>query len=90
MSITTQPGPHSPSAPVIPSFALRVLALCYGGLAYLIFLGTFLYAIGFVSQYVVPKTIDSGPASALPTALLIARTISFALPVASWSTLTQP
>jgi methanethiol S-methyltransferase len=71
MSITIQPGPHSPSAPVIPSFALRVLALCYGGFAYLIFLGTFLYAIGFVSQYVVPKTIDSGPASALPTALLI-------------------
>ena len=71
MSITIQPGPHSPSTPVIPSFALRVLALCYGGLAYLIFLGTFLYAIGFVSQYVVPKTIDSGPASALPTALLI-------------------
>ncbi|MBR1199632.1 isoprenylcysteine carboxylmethyltransferase family protein [Bradyrhizobium sp. AUGA SZCCT0240] len=50
---------------------MRMLALCYGGLAYLIFLGTFLYAVGFVSQLVVPKTINSGPAASLPTALLI-------------------
>ena len=50
---------------------MRTLALCYGGVAYLIFLGTFLYAIGFVSRYVVPKTIDSGPAPSLATALLI-------------------
>jgi protein-S-isoprenylcysteine O-methyltransferase Ste14 len=48
-----------------------VLILCYGALTYLIFLGTFLYAVGFVSQYVVPKTIDSGPTAPLPTALLI-------------------
>jgi len=50
---------------------MRVLTLFYGSLAYLIFLGTFLYAIGFVAQYIVPKTIDSGPTSSLPTALLI-------------------
>ncbi|MBR1229335.1 MULTISPECIES: methanethiol S-methyltransferase [unclassified Bradyrhizobium] len=67
MSITMQTG--TPAA--IPSFAMRVLALCYGGLAYLIFLGTFLYAVGFVSQLVVPKTINTGPAASLPTALLI-------------------
>jgi methanethiol S-methyltransferase len=42
-----------------------------GSVAYLIFLGTFLYAINFVSQYIVPKTIDTGPTSPLPTALLI-------------------
>ncbi|MBR1251351.1 isoprenylcysteine carboxylmethyltransferase family protein [Bradyrhizobium sp. AUGA SZCCT0169] len=67
MSITMQTG----TPPAIPSFAMRMLALCYGGLAYLIFLGTFLYAVGFVSQLVVPKTINSGPAASLPTALLI-------------------
>ena len=67
MSITMQPA-----TPVtIPSFAMRMLALCYGGLAYLIFLGTFLYAVGFVTQLVVPKTINTGPAASLPTALLI-------------------
>ena len=67
MSITMQTG--TPAA--IPSFAMRMLALCYGGLAYLIFLGTFLYAVGFVSRLVVPKTINTGPASSLSTALLV-------------------
>ena len=72
MSITMQTGPNSPATPpAVASFAMRVLTLCYGGLAYLIFLGTFLYAIGFVSQYFVPKTIDTGPTSSLPTALAI-------------------
>ncbi|XIA66346.1 methanethiol S-methyltransferase [Bradyrhizobium sp. TZ2] len=72
MSITMQTGPNSPATPpAATSFATRVLTLCYGGLAYLIFLGTFLYAVGFVSGYLVPKTIDTGPASSLPTALLI-------------------
>ena len=67
MSITMQTG----TPPAIPSFAMRMLALCYGGLAYLIFLGTFLYAVGFVSRLVVPKTINTGPTSSLSTALLI-------------------
>jgi protein-S-isoprenylcysteine O-methyltransferase Ste14 len=71
MSITTRTGPNSPVTPAaIPSLAMRMLALCYGGLAYLIFLGTFLYAIGFVSRLVVPKTINTGPASSWPAALL--------------------
>jgi len=70
MSIT-QTGPNSPAAPALASLAMRALTLCYGGVAYLIFVGTFLYAIGFVSRYVVPKTIDSGPAPSLATALLI-------------------
>jgi protein-S-isoprenylcysteine O-methyltransferase Ste14 len=71
MSITMQTGPNSAATPpAVSSFAMRVLTLCYGGLAYLIFFGTFLYAIGFVSKYVVPKTIDSGATSSLPTALL--------------------
>lgn len=49
----------------------RVLALAYGGAAYVVFLGTFLYAIGFVSGHVVPKTIDSGAVLPFGEALLI-------------------
>jgi methanethiol S-methyltransferase len=72
MSITMQTGPNGPAAPAAAtSFTMRLLALGYGGLAYLIFTGTFLYAVGFVAQIVVPKTIDSGPTSPWPGALLI-------------------
>jgi protein-S-isoprenylcysteine O-methyltransferase Ste14 len=72
-----QTGPNAaPTA--ASSLAMRLLTLCYGGVTYLIFFGTFLYAVGFVSGYVVPKTVDTGsttvepgPASSLTTALLI-------------------
>jgi protein-S-isoprenylcysteine O-methyltransferase Ste14 len=51
--------------------AMKTLALGYGAVAYAIFLGTFLYAVGFVSQVVVPKTIDTGTMSSVPRALLV-------------------
>lgn len=49
----------------------RVIFLTYGINAYLIFLGTFCYAVGFVSMLVVPKHLDSEPQSSLLTALLV-------------------
>jgi protein-S-isoprenylcysteine O-methyltransferase Ste14 len=48
-----------------------ILALAYGVAAYFVFLCTFLYAIGFVSGVVVPKTVDTGPAGPISEALVV-------------------
>ena len=48
-----------------------ILALAYGVAAYFVFLCTFLYAIGFVSGVVVPKTVDTGSAGPIGEALVI-------------------
>jgi protein-S-isoprenylcysteine O-methyltransferase Ste14 len=48
-----------------------IAAILYGGLAYLVFLGTFLYAIAFVGNLSGPKTIDSGEPGSVGAALVI-------------------
>jgi len=49
----------------------RPLALAYGAASYLVFLASFLYAIGFVGNLVVPKSIDSGVNGPVPVAFTI-------------------
>jgi methanethiol S-methyltransferase len=49
----------------------RIIGFLFGLVAYLVFLPTFLYAIGFVTGIVVPKTIDSGPVVPLAEALIV-------------------
>jgi protein-S-isoprenylcysteine O-methyltransferase Ste14 len=49
----------------------RLLVFAYGTAAYALFLGTFLYAIGFVTGIVVPKTVDTGFAGPTAEALII-------------------
>lgn len=49
----------------------KILFLLYGIVSYFAFFGTILYAIGFVGNFVVPKTIDGAPQVPLTAAILI-------------------
>lgn len=50
---------------------MGIIAFIYGAVSYAIFLPSFVYAIGFVGNVLVPKSIDSAPAGAMPEALLV-------------------
>jgi protein-S-isoprenylcysteine O-methyltransferase Ste14 len=49
----------------------KLLAALYSALVYALFLGVFLYAIGFVEDVLVPKSIDSGTSGSVALSLLI-------------------
>lgn len=49
----------------------RIGVFAYGTAAYAVFLATFLYALGFVGNFVVPKSMDSGTAGPMGEALLV-------------------
>jgi len=49
----------------------RIVAFLYGIASYVVFFVTFLYAIGFVSGFVVPKAIDTGTVAPTAEALII-------------------
>jgi protein-S-isoprenylcysteine O-methyltransferase Ste14 len=73
--VTIIAEPQITPTPASGGTLARLAALVYGAASYLIFLGTFLYAIGFVSGLIVPKTIDSGttisPIKAIITNLIL-------------------
>jgi methanethiol S-methyltransferase len=49
----------------------RLIAFVYGLLSYVAFFATILYAIGFVSGLIVPKTIDTGTVAPLAETLIV-------------------
>ena len=49
----------------------RIAAFVYGAVCYAVFLLVFLYAVGFLGNFGVPKSIDSGRTTGLVTALAV-------------------
>jgi methanethiol S-methyltransferase len=62
----TAPTPSRTSSGLI----FRTLSLVYGTVVYTILLGTFVYAIGFTSRFIVPKHVNSGGAVSPPYAIV--------------------
>ena len=49
----------------------RLTIFLYGTLGYVTFLATFLYAVGFIGNFAVPKSMDSPADGPWQTALLV-------------------
>ena len=60
-----------PTQTINPNKAARVAAFIYGIACYVISLATLSYAIGFIGNFLVPKSIDSAPIIPLGQALLV-------------------
>jgi methanethiol S-methyltransferase len=49
----------------------RILTISYGAASYLMFLVAFLYAIGFVGNILVPRSIDAGVTASIGEAIVV-------------------
>jgi protein-S-isoprenylcysteine O-methyltransferase Ste14 len=53
----------------------RFVVFVYGVLCYVVFLVSLLYAVGFIGNFAVPKSIDAGPSGSLTGALAVNGTL---------------
>jgi protein-S-isoprenylcysteine O-methyltransferase Ste14 len=67
----------------------KIIAFLYGLGAYFIFFGTILYAIGFVTGFGVPKTIDTGTVSSSITQALVVNLLLMSLFAAQHSVMAR-
>jgi methanethiol S-methyltransferase len=71
--VSPSPGARGSTARVESTAgpAARVLAFAYGLFAYVLFLGTYLYAIGFIGNFAVPTRLDSSAQGPFAEAVII-------------------
>lgn len=69
---------------------MRIFAFLYGALSYVVFFVTFLYAIGFVGNVVVPRSIDSGRTAGSFTWAVIANIILLSIFAIQHSVMARP
>jgi protein-S-isoprenylcysteine O-methyltransferase Ste14 len=73
------PGHAAPEAK--PRWATRAATFAYGAASYAIGVGSLVYAIGFVGNWLVPKGIDSGAPGPMTPSLLVNSALLLALVV---------
>ena len=68
----------------------RIVAFLYGAVSYVVFFVTFLYAIGFVENIFVPKSIDSPPPAGSLTRAIIANVLLLSVFALQHSIMARP
>lgn len=70
--------------------AARAAFTAYGAACYLLFLGTFMYAVGFIGNLAVPRTLDAGGPPAPPAVALLINALLLSAFVVQHTVMARP